>query len=222
MDTLRLKDIRDLVPDVPGRRGRPRRQKVIPYPTVADLNRAHEVFEKREPRALFYRVAIEIVELALAKKTSLQITDGIAVLLKTWNNTFYRFRGRPFGENDFNEIDRLVSSHKEIWMHLRISSLVECDVNEAIAGEIFAAFREPLGPVGAAKSLHLLAPQYLPLWDGPIAKNYGFSLDVGGYLKFMAAAKEQCHRLGGRNALDRNLLKALDEYNYCRGQGWDF
>jgi hypothetical protein len=34
-------------------------------------------------------------------------------------------------------------------------------------------FKKVLGKTGAAKSLHLLAPRFFPLWDTKIAKTYG-------------------------------------------------
>jgi hypothetical protein len=193
----------------------------LPFPTVADLDRAHKVYEKREPRALLYWEANELVELGIAQRNDRQIVNGVALLLKTWNQTYYRFQG-GFGQSDFNEIDRLVSSHKEMWARLRPSSLTESDFDIVTVQELFANFRNSLGPVGGVKSLHLLAPQYLALWDGPIADNYGFALNAQGYLNFLTIAKEQCQRLCGAQILDRNMLKGLDEYNYCRAKGWDF
>ncbi len=75
--------------------------------------------------------------------------------------------------------------------------------------------------MGAAKALHLLAPRFFPLWDRAIAKAYGLPLGERGknaarYHRFMAIAKRQCEDLGGERAVGQNLLKALDEYNYCR------
>jgi hypothetical protein len=99
--------------------------------------------------------------------------------------------------------------------------------DEQTVREVFDDFRAVLGPVGAVKSLHLLAPRYFPLWDNAIAVAYG----VGGgsrgtpadrYLRMFRIAQAQVANLGdGELALSRNPLKAIDEYNYCRfTKGW--
>jgi len=81
---------------------------------------------------------------------------------------------------------------------------------------LFRSFEKVLGPVGAAKALHLLAPRLFPLWDGAIARKYRVGLKKAGqngegYWAFMQICRRQCEALG---AMDGNPLKALDEYNY--------
>ncbi len=85
--------------------------------------------------------------------------------------------------------------------------------------QICALFNEcdaVLGPVGAAKALHLLAPKFFPLWDREIAKWYKCPLvGVGSngerYWRFMKIAQEQCIDLKNQG---ENVLKLIDEYNY--------
>jgi len=83
-----------------------------------------------------------------------------------------------------------------------------------------------LGPVGAAKALHLLALGFLPLWDRAIAVAYGLTLGATGtnsprYARLAFIAKDQAKKIGGNTILGRNVLKAIDEYNYCRfTKGW--
>ena len=80
--------------------------------------------------------------------------------------------------------------------------------------------------MGAAKALHLLAPRFFPLWDRAIAKAYGLSLGKRGtnaerYCRFMEIVKEQGQNLGVNQPNGQNLLKAIDEYNYCKySKGW--
>jgi hypothetical protein len=95
------------------------------------------------------------------------------------------------------------------------------DEEQATIGQIFRDFEEVLGPVGAAKCLHLMAPKFFPLWDRAIAGAYGLPLskrgeNFGTYFRFMEVAREQVKILGGEQAIGRNPLKALDEYNYCK------
>ena len=82
-----------------------------------------------------------------------------------------------------------------------------------------------LGPVGAAKALHLLAPGFLPLWDRNIAYKYGLGLHAVGtnglrYVRMTQLVKDQVMCLGGSVAIDGNPVKRIDEYNYCHAKGW--
>jgi hypothetical protein len=41
------------------------------------------------------------------------------------------------------------------------------------------------------------------------------------YWRFMGIVKKQVQSLGGEQAIGRNPLKAIDEYNYCKHtKGW--
>jgi hypothetical protein len=105
-----------------------------------------------------------------------------------------------------------------------IQSLKQEDESEVV--HVFKAFEEVLGPVGAAKCLHLLAPRFFPLWDRAIADAYSLPLRPRGrnaerYWRFMGIVKKQVQSLGGEQAIGRNPLKAIDEYNYCKHtKGW--
>lgn len=91
---------------------------------------------------------------------------------------------------------------------------------------VFVDFEKVLGPVGAAKALHLLAPDFLPLWDRAIAVAYGLELGPAGsngarYVRLAYIARVQAARINGHTTPGRGALKAIDEYNYCRfTKGW--
>lgn len=187
-------------------------------PTVKDVEDARRNFLVGEPRYLFYRVATELIDLSRKNKTTVSVAEALAVLLQTWNVSFYRFRGR-FTEQDLAKIKALVSDH-----HAMIEEYRERSISSLTSGEedalrrLFSRFEDVLGPVGAAKSLHLLAPLFFPLWDRAIAKAYHVNLDreaPDGYIRFMRISKEQCQVLAEQGAPWLDLLKALDEYNYC-------
>jgi hypothetical protein len=194
-------------------------------PTVQELETARVAFEQNEPRDLFYRAATELVDLAIQQATSLNLAEALAVLLQTWNRAFYQYH--KFDAQHFSDIERVVNKHVQSLAVQRSRSIESfCDQDEAAIGEIFANFEQVLGPVGAAKSLHLLAPRFFPLWDRSIAYAYDLALQQRGrntkrYLDFMQITKDQSVALGGEKAIGRNPLKALDEYNYCRyTKGW--
>jgi hypothetical protein len=188
--------------------------------SVEQVHAARKAFEENEPRDLFYRAAIELVTLALEQKTSLSVTEAIAVLLQTWNKAFYRFH--PFTKQHVCDIERVVSTHHAELAVFRQRSIGSfCDEDVTPIESIFNHFEAVLGPVGAAKSLHLLAPDFFPLWDRAITKAYRIQLQKTGqnaraFTRMMVISKRQVELLGGKAVLGRNPLKAIDEYNYCK------
>ena len=185
-----------------------------------EIAKARQVFATHEPRDLFYRVATELVELAIAGKVSLSLAEAIAVLLQTWNHTFYRFR--QFDNQHFMDLERRIEKHYAsliAFRERRIETLTDTDATAVLT--LFHDFETLLGPVGASKCLHLLAPYFFPLWDQSIAKAYGVPLGRTGtnakrYWDFMWRVREQVSALGSSLGDDANPLKAIDEYNYCK------
>jgi hypothetical protein len=136
----------------------------IHTPTAEELKDVRRRFQEYEPRDLFYRVASELIDLALAGKTRITVAEG-AVLLQTWNAQYYQFR--PFTEEHFREIEKLL--HTDLDQVLRfhnrgIDSATKDDLETVEA--LFNRFEQVLGPVGAVKSLHLLGPNFFPLTIG--------------------------------------------------------
>jgi len=189
-------------------------------PTFEELEEARRRFEQYEPRDLFYKAATELVTLALGGKTKLSVAESLAVLLQTWNAMYYRF-GHPFDNEHFDAIEKVTSLHHPDLISFRSRSMVSFTLHDsATIKELFSDFELVLGPVGAAKALHLLAPQFFPLWDRAIVKAYGINLGSAGqnsdkYLQFMEVVASQARQaLCDRKCND--ILKLIDEYNYCR------
>ena len=140
--------------------------KVIP--TVENLKKARKVFLENEPRDIFYQVASELIRLTIEEKTEISLAEALAVLLQTWNKAYYQFR--RFDNKHFSDISSLVENHVRTAFECRrrsILSLTRDDMPKVIG--IFDEFEQVLGPAGASKSLHLLAPEFFPLWDRAIA-----------------------------------------------------
>jgi hypothetical protein len=187
----------------------------IPTITVGCVEQARKDFIAGEPRNLFYEVAIELIDLASKKITKVSVAQALAVLLQTWNVSFYRFR-KGFHAEDLATIEALVNAHLTTVQKYRDRTIATLSSDEEDAvGTLFSVFEHGLGPVGAAKCLHLLAPRFFPLWDRAIAKAYRVKLDRQGYLKFMRITKEQFQALTEHGATWSDLLKAIDEFNYC-------
>lgn len=193
--------------------------------TPIDVNRAHEVFGLNEPRDLFYRAATELVDLALQGATSLTVAEALAVLLQTWNKAYYRYH--KFNNAHFASIEELLSRYHHVLARYRGQAIEDMQSGERTnIGRLFEAFEDILGPVGAAKALHLLAPKHFPLWDRAIAKAYNLPIGQAGsngdrYWRFMLIAQRQWRELKRQDPSYENPLKLIDEYNYCKyTKGW--
>src|SRR5262249_34418575 len=151
-----------------------------------------------EPRGLFYRAATELIRLSAQGQTKLTLAEALAVLLQTWNRNAYRFGQRKFDTRHFEEIEGLLRRYRKplaYYRRERIERISARARNQVVA--MFKEFEVVLGPVGAAKALHLMAPQLFPLWDVAIAKGYGVPLRRVGangdrYWRFMELAQRQC------------------------------
>jgi len=194
-------------------------------PTLTDLKGARELFGANEPRDVFYRAATFLVAKALNGDAPVSVSEALSVLLQTWNRAYYQYH--PVTLEHYEQIDHVLTMHSEWLKTVRERSIDSFSPAAASALEpVFTDFEAVLGPVGAAKALHLLAPGFLPLWDRAIAVAYGLALGATGtnaprYTRLALIAKDQAKRIGGTAILGRNVLKAIDEYNYCRfTKGW--
>jgi hypothetical protein len=194
-------------------------------PEFDELESARAAYAADERRDLFYRTATELVDLAIREQISLSLAEVLTVLLQRWNQPYHRHS--RFDAAHCADIERLLSEHRAILQSLRERTIEDfSEADQTTVEELFHGFELVLGPVGAAKCLHLLAPRFFPLWDRDIASAYLVSLVEPGrngarYCRFMRIVKEQCGDLGGEQRIGRNPLQALDEYNYCRHtKGW--
>jgi hypothetical protein len=193
----------------------------LPRPSNKDLDLAHRLYIEREPRDLFYRAALQLVALADRGEGDVTLSEALTVLLAVWNVQYYRMR--PDARRTLvDDLDLLLAQHGAQLSTYRLRSLDSLSAEDAIGiRSLFSEFRGVLGPVGAAKALHLLAPRFFPIWDAAIRQAYRVGStrpegDADKYSAFMAIVKEQCDAFGGASALGRNPVKALDEYNFCR------
>lgn len=147
------------------------------------------------------------------------------MLLQTWNRAYYQYR--KFDNAHFVSIEKLLVKHQSALARYRNRTIDDLDRAErTTVSTLFQAFEDVLGPVGAAKALHLLAPGLFPLWDRAIADAYGLALGRAGsngvrYWCFMLIAKQQCLELSRKGLGCKNPLKSIDEYNCCKHtKGW--
>src|SRR5437016_1045283 len=97
--------------------------------TVRTVEDARKNFLAGEPRNLFYLVAAELIDLASRNATKVSVAQALAVLLQTWNVSFYRFRG-GFHEEDLSTIEALVSKHLATTQNYRQRKLTSFAADE--------------------------------------------------------------------------------------------
>ena len=204
-----------------------------------------------------YRIAQRVVGEAFDEEDYNDLTDGLGVLLLTWNQAFYRY-----GSFDFDRLEEVLRDHWGAITGLRARDVASFapGEEEASVRHLFAAFLDALriavdnkmngrqSPVAVAKTLHLLAPRFFPLWDVAIARAYG-CLWQGAvtaprhYAAFMEITKQSVDSVAADYAritgcpeeesiprieqelmvggFHKPILKLIDEYNYSRyTQGW--
>jgi hypothetical protein len=160
------------------------------------------------------------------------MTNGLGVLLLTWNQAFYRY-----GNLNFDLLEQTVSQNislLESYRNRDISSLSNNDEDQI--EKLFCHFLDALqietisgsirkSPVAVAKAFHLIAPNFFPIWDKQIAHYYGCSYERNPeikYFSFCKLIKVFANKVTGYEiSQDKTLLKRIDEYNYSKyTKGW--
>jgi hypothetical protein len=196
-----------------------------PVLTIQDLDNARAAFGTHEPRDIFYRAASDLVQLVRSGGGTITLGEALAVLLQTWNKQYYQFR--PATAQHFQDVDDLITKHS-VWLTSVQARLISSVTIQDLVdiGNVFDDFAQVLGPVGASKALHLLAPRFLPLWDQTIAESYGLKAsnkvtNADRYRQWVGIVKGQAAAITLPPGDNRNVLKAIDEYNYCHfTKGW--
>ena len=136
------------------------------------LKRGSKAFVENEPRDAMYKVSTYLIKEFWGKPKD--ITDALGVLLLTWNQAFYRY-----ASFDFEELEKCLSRNMAKIERYRDRDIFSYSLNDdssivKLFNEMLDALKTERGksPVAVAKALHLLAPNFFPLWDVQIAKSY--------------------------------------------------
>jgi hypothetical protein len=152
-------------------------------PTAERLSCAHQAYLEDEPRDLFYRIARDMVESALARTGKFTLTEAINVLLFTWNRRRYN-RYHPTNAQYWEALKAILDNHREQVDRRRSRSIISFSAErDSDLMPMVRDFSVVLGPVGTAKALHVLAPEFFPPWDHNIADFYGFNLMYSGNIE---------------------------------------
>ena len=201
----------------------------ITFPNINDFWQGVNEFRKHEQRDAMYKVATRLVKDYWGKHE--EVTDGLGVLLLTWNQALYRY-----GMFDFSRLEQFLRRRDKELNTYRNRDIAEwADSDDQAVQDIFNELLNALisigkdgvnrkSPVAVAKALHLLAPAFFPLWDIAIAKGYGcywyYSEDASSkYIAFSKKITDFCNYLKQNNVTDKTgmtLIKIVDEYNYSK------
>ena len=215
-----------------------------------EVLRGSKAFVKKEKRDSIYKVAAIWLKKYWYRPG--EVVDGIGLLLMVWNHAFYRYDNFSL---DFDGLEQFLKKNETVVreFHNRdISTLTKDD--EIKVKQLFDDLLEVLrckekkSPVAVGKALHLLAPDFFPLWDNKISHAYSChwgNSEYGSqkYCLFMQKMKSLSERIiqsyADRNNVDfetskkavcqeapnnlpfaKSLLKTIDEYNYAFVKEW--
>jgi len=201
---------------------------IINILTQEEFCKGIEEFEKRQKRDAMYKVATFIISHFWGNP--FEMANGLGVLLLTWNQAFYRY-----GKFNFDKLESCIDinfKELETFRKRRITSLLESDDKDIT--HIFSEFLEALkiesrkmqgrkSPVAVSKALHLLAPDFFPIWDQKIAKAYGYNYYKNPkkkYFLFCRIIKNVADKVEDCVVhSDKTLVKLIDEYNFSKYTG---
>jgi hypothetical protein len=190
-------------------------------PTIDELTRGYEAYRLNGERDAMYKIATFLADHFWGRPADM--ADSIGVFLLTWNNSYYRY-----GSFDFGMLETCLSNNMSILTEYRAKTILEyTEADDPHIKYLFETFLPALARPGApncavsvAKSLHLLAPGFFPLWDKNIAVAYRCDYSrhpIEKYIAFLRISQsiarnlQAAMELGGKTA-----LKLIDEYNYAK------
>jgi hypothetical protein len=139
----------------------------VERPSLPDLAWARATFEEVEPRDLFYKLATHLMGEAGEKGAAFSKVEALAVLLQSWNRSYYQRLKIPFDAAHFAAIGHLLDAHADELAGFDSRSIESLDSSdEPGIRSLYREFADVLGQTGASKALHMLAPRFCPLWDG--------------------------------------------------------
>lgn len=197
----------------------------LAIPRINSFIKGCNEFERHEKREAMYKVATFLINNSWGKPYDM--ANGLGVLLLTWNQAFYRY-----GFFDFDKLETCIENNLKKLTDFRRRNILDYSVNDN--SNIKGLFKDVLqatqiangtmkgikSPVAVAKALHLLAPEFFPIWDDRISKAYHcyYSADPAGkYINFIEITKEIADKLKDNiSRSDKTLIKLIDQYNYSK------
>lgn len=194
-------------------------------PSREELLKGCEQYRIHEKRDAMYKVATFLICHFWGNTT--EVTNGLGVLLLTWNQAHFRY-----GSFSFENLEACLRRNLQIINTFRSRDRLSLsDEDESAIKGLFDQFLDAVKvvdgthigwrtPVGVAKALHLLAPDFFPIWDEKIAKNYNCNYSsepAKKYFLFCKKIREVARVIQGYiEPSKKPLIKSIDEYNYSK------
>jgi hypothetical protein len=196
--------------------------------TLSELERQCQAYERDQGGYdHYYAPSCNLVSFGIQHQRWDCICGGTSLLVYAWNAPFYR---SPF---DYASLEASLRRHWPLLMAFRARHLSPLNDTDQLEIElIFDALTSVLSSgraraqVSAAKALHVIAPNFFPMWDNSIAYNeYNCPYDEMpglAYVVFCVRIQERVASLqadwGSLAAGDwlkqKPLLKRIDEFNF--------
>lgn len=198
----------------------------ISVPRLSELRSRHEQFDQTEPTTkIKYGAVTASINAAFADLNCVDVgtaAEAVGEWLRYFNTPYHSVFNRPATSR--TSIEPLISAELKSLLEMRGRSLASLKAaDEPKVLRVFATFQNKLGPIGAAKALHPLAPGFFAMWDNDIAAAYGVAASPRGYFVFLCFVRKQIASLRLRIAFAGLLrmwrpevaaIKMLDEYNF--------
>ena len=110
-------------------------------------------------------------------------------------------------------------------MSLELEESEDLKMSENGIKSIYGSIRKVIGPTSASKTLHLICPNFFPMWDDNIRKEIGremgkrsgLNCEADGYYSFMKEVKDFLHNYEDVLAplqadIGKPKLRLIDEY----------
>lgn len=178
-------------------------------------------FQAHEKRDAMYKTATRLIDSSWGNTT--EMADGLGVLLLTWNQAFYRY-----GSFDFEILEKCIAQNLDSLTSYRKRNILSYSTTDDRGiTNLYRQFLDATqiadgkktgtqSPVSVSKGLHLLAPDFFPLWDDKIATAYKCHYQ---YIPFMQEMKKLAEILAptvDEKITGKTVLKLIDEYNYAK------
>lgn len=150
-----------------------------------------------------------------------KISQGIILMLSTWNFAYFRYHIKDFDLEGFEKIVKECGLDYFKDKQFEELNFEDKEIKERIIKiyNVLSSF-EGVRYVGATKVMHFLYPKVFMMWDGKIINQYGAKTSPEGYIDFTRKMQEMYKR-GDFENLDKSVSipRAIDIYNMNKYSG---